>query len=185
MASTATQKGNRGQNKAREVLAKWARKKFKSSNQSGMPGYNHDPHKGDILCDTEGHYFPFTVEVKNYAKIQFNHLLQPNVKVSDIETFWRQCEGDAKRCKKIPMLLMRYDRLPADFFFVVITNHFASAIGLDLSLANSDLKHIRYYSYPKDRNDVSLRIFGSDQFFKSDYKAVKKVAKSYLKSLYK
>lgn len=154
---------------------------MKSSSQSGMPGYNHDPHKGDILCDTEGHYFPFTVEVKNYKEINFCQLLQSNIKDPLILEFWAQCSGDAKRCKKIPMLLMRFDRLPRDFFFVVVTQEFAKMIHVELAIANKGLKSLRYQDY---KEDLALMVMPSDQVFKSDYKAIRKIAKNHLKTLY-
>lgn len=183
MASKGTQKGNRGQNKARVVIKNWAKKKFKSSSQSGMPGYNHDPHKGDILCDTEGHYFPFTVEVKNYREINFCQLLQPNLKNVLILDFWKQCAGDAKICKKVPMLMMRFNGLPKNFFFVVITQEFAKLIHLDLALANEEsLVSLRYQDYG---TSTALMIMRSDQVFRSDYKDIKKIAKNHIKILYK
>lgn len=179
MASTGTQKGNRGQRKAIECLKKWARKKFKSSSQSGMPGYNHDPHKGDILCDTEGHYFPFCVEVKNYREIDFSHLLRPGKKGVLVLEFWAQCAGDAKRTKKVPMLMMRYDRLPSDFFFIVITQEFAKLIH---HILPPTFKSLRFHDY---KTNLALMIFGSDEFFLSNYKETKTIAKKYLKTLYK
>lgn len=180
MASKGTQKGNRGQRKAIQCLKKWARKKFKSTSQSGMPGYNHDPHKGDILCDTEGHYFPFCVEVKNYREIDFSHLLRPGKQGVLVLEFWAQCSSDAKNVKKIPMLMMRYDRLPADFFFIVVTEEFCGRLSMfDKALCIK--KKLTFW----DRNGQNLIIIGSDQFFQLDYKETKLIAKKYLKTLYK
>lgn len=180
MASTATQKGNRGQRMAIAVIKKWAKKKFKSSAQSGMPGYNHDPHKGDILCDTEGHYFPFTVEVKFYKEINFCQLLQPNLKNILILDFWAQCLGDAERCKKVPMLMMRFNGLPKSFFFVVITNDFFSSLNI-FERALSVKNHLKFMDKSKN---ISLIMVGSDQFFRLNYKDTKKIAKTHIKSLY-
>lgn len=176
MASTATQKGNRGQLMARDVLQGWTHKKMKSSSQSGMPGYNHDPHKGDILCNTEGHFFPFTVEVKFYKEINFCHLLQPNIKLPLIIEFWAQCFGDAKICKKIPMLMMRFNGLPKDFFFVVIEHKFMNHI---YGLFTPSISCLEYHS-PEE----SLVLLRSDQFFSLDYKEIKRIAKTQIKALY-
>jgi hypothetical protein len=184
MASKATQKGNRGQNKAIDLIEKWTGKKFKSSAQHGMPGYNLDPHVGDILCATEGHYFPFCIEVKNYADINFSHLLQPNIKNVTILEFWDQVAGDAKNTKKVPILLMRTtnNRLPADFFFLVVTQEFAKLCHIELGVANADdLVSLRYHDYSKDE---PLMILRSDQFFRTDYKNIKEIAKTHKKSLY-
>lgn len=181
MASTGTEKGNRGQRKAVGVLVKWARKRFKSSSQFGGGGYNLDPHKGDILCDTEGHYFPFCVEVKNYRDINFCQLLVPGLKGIKILEFWDQCLGDAKRNKKVPMLMMRFDNLPADFFFVVLTQEYAKLLHTE-GLLPEGFRSLRYHNY---KNGRALMIFDSYQFFKSNYKEVKAYTKKYLKILYK
>lgn len=181
MASTATQKGNRGQRAAISVIKKWTHKKFKSSAQYGGGGYNMDPHKGDVLCDTEGHYFPFTVEVKFYKEINFCQLLQPNLKNVLILDFWAQCLGDAKRCKKIPMLMMRFNGLPKDFFFVVIDQHFLSLIEPQIRLWAVDTKILFY----EDRErDLFLALMPSTDFFATKYKEVKKIAKTHIKTKY-
>lgn len=181
MASTAVQKGNRGQRKAVDCLRKWARKKFKSSAQYGGGGYNLDPHKGDILCDTEGHYFPFTVEVKNYKEINFCQLLQPKLKNVLILDFWAQCEGDAQRCKKVPMLMMRFNGLPADFFFIVITSEFYARLNM-LTRALNCRKTLEFWD--KDKG-AALMIMPSNEFFRMNYKEVKLEARKYLKAIYK
>lgn len=168
---------------ARDVLQKWTHKKMKSSSQSGMPGYNHDPHKGDILCDTEGHLFPFTVEVKFYKDINFCQLLQPNLKNVLILEFWDQVSGDAKICKKVPMLMMRFNGLPKDFFFIVITERFFQQILLELQVASPDnLTTLQYKNYTLLE---PLVLMGSDFFFAPDYKEIKKIAKTHIKTLYR
>lgn len=176
MASTATQKGNRGQLMARDVLKKWTHKKMKSSSQSGMPGYNHDPHKGDILCDTEGHFFPFTVEVKFYKDINFCQLLQPNLKNVLILEFWHQVAFDAHKCQKVPMLMMRFNGLPKNFFFVVVRFNFY----IQIKQVIGELKTITY----QDGKEC-LVIMDSTDLFESNYKEVKKIAKTQIKTLYK
>lgn len=181
MASTATKKGNRGQLMARDVLQEWTHKKMKSSSQSGMPGYNHDPHKGDILCNTEGHFFPFTVEVKFYKEINFCQLLQPNLKNVLILDFWAQVEFDAKKCHKIPMLMMRFNGLPSDFFFVVIETDFWEKVNMFRRALNIR-RTITFWEMEKG---LKLKLIGSDQFFKMEYKEVKKVAKEHIKTLYR
>lgn len=164
---------------ARDVLKKWTHKKMKSSSQSGMPGYNHDPHKGDILCDTEGHFFPFTVEVKFYKDINFCQLLQPNLKNMLILEFWDQVSGDARICKKVPMLMMRFNGLPKDFFFVVVTQDFADAM-IHSGLFADDLRYLLYSNI-----EENLVILPSHQFFSANYKKTKLLAKTHIKTLYR
>lgn len=176
MASKGTQKGNRGQRKAIQCLKKWARKKFKSTSQSGMPGYNHDPHKGDILCDTEGFYFPFSIEVKNYREIDFSHLLVPGIKNILILDFWKQCLFDANSQKKIPMLMMRYDRLPSDFFFIVVDYQFFEFCIFPFFSKNQ--KALIY-----NNAEYNLAIIPSNWLFDIPYKRLHKIFKNYNKNL--
>lgn len=185
MASRGKEKGNRAQRVARDLVEKWTNKKFKSTSSdsiAGGVGWNREPHKGDLKCDTEGHFFPFSVEVKHYAEIDFAHLLVPDIKNIAILEFWKQCSEDAKLQNKVPILMMRYDRLPADFFFVVITQPFAKLIHEELTYSFEDIKSLRFHDY---KTDDPIMILQSNQFFATDYKVVKKIAKLHIKSLYK
>lgn len=184
MASKGKEKGNRAQRVARDLVEKWTHKKFRSTSSDSMAGgvgWNREPHKGDLKCITEGHFCPFSFEVKHYAEIDFAHLLVPGIKNVAILDFWAQCVDDSQRQKKIPILMMRYDRLPADFFFIVVTQKFAKLIHDELDFRNlSDLKSLRFHDY---MTDDPIMILQSIQFFATDYKVVKKIAKTHIKSL--
>lgn len=119
MAVNRRQKGNRGEKMAASVIMKWTKKKFmRAETNNSIHMITADNSKGDIICKTEGHYWPFCTEVKFYEDLNFQHLLYlPNPKILD---FWNQCTNDAKRCNKCPLLMMRYNGLPKDFFFVAI-----------------------------------------------------------------
>lgn len=179
MAINTRKKGNRAQKNVINVISKWANKKFKSSKQFGGPNWNHDPHVGDILCDTEGHFFPFCIEVKFYEKIDFSHLLVPKIKNIQILDFWKQCTDDARNTQKVPILMMRYNGLPKEFFFLVTTQEFAKMVH---DLLPKNVKTLRYHNYYDNK---PIMIFRSTQFLKTDYKAVKALAKTHIKQLYK
>jgi Holliday junction resolvase len=117
--ANSKKKGSRGERMAVQVLKDWTGKEFSRVPQSGGLGWkNRDFSSGDIMCTKEGHFFPFSVECKNYKDINFEHLLYlDNAKILD---FWTQCLGDAQRAKKLPFLMIRYDRLPKGFFFIFL-----------------------------------------------------------------
>jgi hypothetical protein len=121
MGINGRSKGNRGELIAAKVVGAWTNKKFARVPSSGGLQWKNSNAKGDIVCTEEGHYFPFCMEIKNYKDINFEHLLYiPQPKILE---FWDQCERDAKIAKKCPMLWMRYDRLPKEFFFIVIPQY--------------------------------------------------------------
>ena len=113
-------KGNRGERDIAKLLSDWTGKKFSRTPSSGGLQWKKDNVKGDITSTEEGFYFPFCVEVKFHKKIDFSHLITPGIKNIDILDFWKQCYRDASLCNKIPLLFMRYNGLPKDFWFTVI-----------------------------------------------------------------
>lgn len=111
-------KGATTERKACKVLKAWARKEFSRVPASGGLGWHNSQSTGDIMCIKEGHYFPFSVEVKARDSINFEHLLY--LKKAEILDFWAQSVKDAKRVNKCPMVMMRYNGLPNGFFFVLL-----------------------------------------------------------------
>lgn len=168
-------KGNRNERRACELLHKWTRRKFARTPSSGGLSWKTQNTKGDVVCIKEGHYFPFCVEVKAHREINFSHLLY-DVDAKIME-FWDQCVGDAKRAKKIPMLLMRYDRLPSDLFFLGIPTAFYKELYWDQMHIN------RRIEYSNKKLDLPAVTFVSSRaFFNGDYKSIKKKALNYIKS---
>jgi hypothetical protein len=113
-------KGARNERAIAKVLEKWTGKKFAKTPASGGLQWKTSMTKGDVVCTTEGHYFPFCIEGKFYAKIDFAQLLTPGLLNIDIIDWWIQCRRDSRKCNKVPMLLMRYNGLPKDFWFMVL-----------------------------------------------------------------
>lgn len=156
-------KGARGEKHALEVLQKWTGKKFGRVPSSGGLSWKNEISSGDVICINDEHYFPFTVEVKNYRDINFAHLFTtPN---ADILKFWTQAQRDAQRVNKVPLLMMRYDGLKKGFFFVVIPRNIYN-------------QFIRPYM---DEDDIRLvsenfqfAILTSDAFFSVPYKEIRK-----------
>ena len=118
MGINGRSKGNKGERVAAAVLSDWTNKKFARVPSSGGLQWKNSNAKGDIVCTEEGHFFPFCVEVKSYAELNFEHLLY--LDKAEVLKFWAQCIRDANLAKKCPILMMRYNGLPKKFFFIAI-----------------------------------------------------------------
>ena len=165
-------KGKRGEKKARLVLAKWTSMEFAGVPASGgLRWKKADNITGDVICIDPIHRFDFSIEVKNYRNINFEHLLMPNVQSDIMQVFWPQCIADSKRGKKIPLLMMRYDGIrPGDLFFVAMQYKVFKR-----------LKHLlkgKAYPYLKYKQ---LVIMNSNVLFKSKYKKVKILTEKIIK----
>lgn len=119
----AKKKGSKGERMAVAFFREFTGMDFaRTPGSGGLRWKKADNISGDIVCVEKNYIFPFGIEVKFYADLKFNHLLY-NQK-SKIRKFWEQCKTDADRAEKIPMLLMRYNGLPKNFFFVVMQKKF-------------------------------------------------------------
>lgn len=115
-------KGSRFERVVCKALQDWSGYEFSRTPASGgLRWKKTDNISSDIVCSDpkHAHKFPFSIEVKNYKDIKFEHLLTGN-KTCKIREFWSQATGDAKRSGKIPVLIMRYNSMPkGEAFFVV------------------------------------------------------------------
>jgi hypothetical protein len=175
MLMNSRRKGAKNERVIAKVLAKWTGKEFAKTPASGGLQWKAAMSKGDVVCTTEGHYFPFCIEGKFYVKIDFNHLLLPQD--SDIMAWWKQCRRDAEKCNKVPMLLMRYNGMPSEFWFLVLETEFYTRLNMFDRNA-----HIRtsLFAWKKDLN-LKFVILKSTEFFNLDYIKVKKIARTYAK----
>lgn len=141
MAVNSRRKGKNGERAVAKLLTDWTGSKFASTPASGGLRWQKANVAGDVVCTEEGVYFPFCIEVKFHKEINFSHLLyklritkaNPNGE-NKIDEFWAQATRDAKKANKIPLLFMRYNSMPADFFFIVMKlkdfNHFKNELNL-------------------------------------------------------
>lgn len=165
MPINARSKGKRGEAMAIEFMSQWTGMEFRRSPLSGgLRGHIADYTEGDIICTKKNYIFPLCVEVKFYEELNFNHLLY-DVQ-SKIMGFWHQAHDSAVRAKKIPLLLMRYNGLPKNFFFVVLEYKFIRELGV---LPKPSLTFNR-----------SLVITNTDQLLKWDWYEVDKISKKLL-----
>lgn len=108
--------------------------------------------------------FPFSIEVKFHAEVDFSHLLLPNKNV-DIIKFWEQAKRDAKTIDKRPLVLFRYNFLPRDFYFIIIGLATFSELYSYFKFENG------WFQYNGD--DLRFVIMTSTDFFKIPYDKIK------------
>lgn len=115
-------KGNKGERELCKWFQQWTGFPFTRVPASGgLRWKNTNATAGDIICDDERHSrrFLFSVESKSYKDINFEHLILGNKKIQ-ILNFWNQCNEDAKRSNKEPILFMRYNGMKKNTYFVVM-----------------------------------------------------------------
>lgn len=128
-------KGNRFERVVCKSFQNWSGYEFSRTPASGgLRWKKADNISSDVICSDPKHSkkFPFSIEVKNYQEIKFEHILL-GLRSCKIISFWEQATKDAKRCGKIPVLIMRYNSMPKGEAFFIIEGNGA----LDLFMLNS------------------------------------------------
>ena len=176
MAINSRNKGNKAERVVAKLLEGWTGKQFARTPSSGGLQWKTTNSKGDIVCTTEGHLFPFCIEIKHHKKIDFNELLIGSKKTPKIIGFWEQCIRDAKLAKKAPLLIFRYNNLPKDFFFVILeTSLYIKLLkSLPEDINNQELFHIKL-------KDYNLTILTTKALFEFSYKEIRKTLKPLLR----
>lgn len=125
MAINSKRKGNKFELAISKWLTQWTGYKFQRTPYSGANHFNREL-ASDIMCADPKHQFrcKISVECKSYKDIKFEHILLGN-KGSEINKFWAQASRDAKRAGKAPILCMRYNAMPKNEFFFVISAEYA------------------------------------------------------------
>lgn len=160
-------KGNKAERQASKLLETWTGKKFARTPSSGGLNWKSTNVKGDVVCTTEGHYFPFCVEVKSYKEINVSNLIVGK-KSCIIYKFWEQSQRESKDASKIPILMMRYNMMPSNEWMVCIE------LGLYHKLKKYFLKTEHNYLVSVKDN---LVLFNSATLLELPYKEIKKLLK--------
>lgn len=171
--ANSKRKGSRFELKVSKWFTKWSSYKFGRTPYSGAYHQNKDL-SSDIICNDpkHGHRCKLAIECKSYKDIRFEHVLLGN-KGCDIIKFWDQVIEDAQRSGKYPILCMRYNSMPKEEFFFVVSEHAAKFIS-------------RYYEgnhMVLHKDDYHLHVYMASGILKVPYKLFHKFIKSSLKSL--
>ena len=124
--ANSKKKGNKGEREVAKWWQEWTGFEFARVPSSGGLRW-HSTHNtiGDIMCTHERHSrrFQFAIECKNYKDINFEHLILGNKKIKILD-FWKQTQEDADRGDKVPILFMRYNGMPKNTYFVIVSRVF-------------------------------------------------------------
>ena len=104
MANPSKIKGTAFESKVVKILSEALGKEFKRMPLSGAISYL----KSDIWLPSDTAAWPFSVECKHYAEIEWNNLL--TAKSTEIHDFWRKVSKDAITMEKKPLLIFRWNR---------------------------------------------------------------------------
>ena len=104
MANAGKIKGSAYEAKIALLLSKEFGKEFRRVPLSGAIDYL----KGDIWMPHDTAWFPYCIECKHYASIEWNNLLTS--KTTDMYSFWTQTVREAEVMHKKPLLIFRWNR---------------------------------------------------------------------------
>jgi hypothetical protein len=104
MVNKSKIKGSAYEAKIRDLLTKELNMKFERMPLSGSLEYL----KGDLWTPHDTAAWPYCIEAKHYAEVNWNGLL--TAKSSDLLDFWRQAVREAKVMKKMPLVIYRWNR---------------------------------------------------------------------------
>ena len=104
MANAGKIKGSAYEAKIALLLSKEFGKEFRRVPLSGAIDYL----KGDIWMPHDTAWFPYCIECKHYASIEWNNLLTS--KTTDMYSFWAQTVREAGVMHKKPLLIFRWNR---------------------------------------------------------------------------
>ncbi len=177
-------KGSKFERTIAKAFTKWTGYEFSRSPQSGALRWKSTEHiASDVVC-TDPKYerkWNFIIECKSYKDIRFEQTLLEN-KTAKVLKFWNQAKEDAARAKKLPILIMRYNGMPAGEAFFMVDQATAFSI-------LRDKEQIAKLTKPRmaiqmDINTVFYIFLFSD--IKSvDITLVNKAMKARVKELYK
>lgn len=114
MAVNSKKKGNKAERDLCKWWKDWSGLEFSRVPASGgLRWKKKDDISGDVICTDDRHSrrFPFSIESKAHKDIKFEHLIL-DTKNKKILEFWEQAKTDAERSNKLPILFMRYNRMP-------------------------------------------------------------------------
>lgn len=170
-------KGSKAERDLAKQMSEWTNKKFARTPSSGGLQWGSSFAKGDIVCTTEGHYFPFCIEIKFHHDISVNELLVSRKSKAKISEFWEQCTRDAKEAKKIPLLFMRWNGAPKGTWLILIPEIIISPLS-NLPFPRKD-KTIPAATIQNPQLGKGIYyLVHSDFLFKTNYKKLRKCLKT-------
>lgn len=176
------QKGSRNERNVTKLMFVWTGYEFARTPQSGGLHWKKKHTSGDINCidDNHGPRFPFSIECKFHITLDLLHLLDDTIgkKSNKITLFWEQCENDAKKHNKIPLLFMRRNGMKSDMHFVVMPTNFFL-----LWLSQLEPWNCKYGIIHYTGDTHCFTIINSEDLFSTDYQIIYKLGRKVIRNV--
>jgi hypothetical protein len=104
MVNKSKVKGSSYEAKIRDYLTAELKIEFKRMPLSGSLEYL----KGDLWTPHDTAAWPYCIECKHYAEVNWNNLL--TAKSTELLSFWKQAQREALVMKKKPLVIYRWNR---------------------------------------------------------------------------
>ena len=169
MPINSRKKGSKNERDGAKLFKQWTGFEFaRVPSSGGLRWKRTTDTTGDILCSDKHHYlvFPFSIEMKVRKECDIQKIILTN-KNNDYLDFWKQANDDAVRGDKIPLLLVRYNRMASNEYYLSITTTIFKKIKHLLNLDN------HYFKVQVGKGKFIV-IMNSKDFFSSDYSMVLK-----------
>ena len=170
----SSKKGSKNERELAHAFEEWTGYKFARVPRSGGLRWQRTlDTTGDlIVADTEHiHEFPFSVETKFHSEVNFWKILRGQK--SDLLEFWRQAVEDGERGKKVPIVFFRFNGLPKQYWFCIISYKLYRAI-----------KDKLFFEYGFVNYENTIVIFEALYLFESNYKTLLPIVKKHQKALH-
>jgi len=150
-------KGNRNELEVTKLLQDWTGHEFTRVPMSGgLRWKNRMDICGDVINVDPSFKFPFSVEAKSYKNLGLPHNDNTLRSNSIIYSFFDQCERDAEASGKVPLLIVRENKMPKNQHYIFLDFNFEQGMKIENYISP------KYYG-----TSLSLCGYPSKEFFKS------------------
>lgn len=154
-------KGNNNERVAAKFLGEWTGAKFSKTPASGGMHLRNAMFCGDLVCATEGFFFPFVVETKHLKKVTVKGALRDN---SMLFKIFRQALRDANRIGKRPLCLIRGNGMDAGDYYLVLDSTLAADLKIYGGVSAPPTKRFRPVGFGTSPQDqLQLTVFMASQ----------------------
>ena len=152
-AVNGKRKGNNNERVAAKFLSEWTGAEFSKTPASGGMHLRNSMFCGDLVCVTEGFYFPFVMETKHLKEVNVQGALRDN---SMLYKIFRQALNDANRIGKRPLCLIRGNRMPAGEYYLILESAFSDKLSVHGTMKGR-FHRVGYGTSPQDQ--LSIRVW--------------------------
>lgn len=108
IGKSSKNKGSSFELKTARELSKWWGETFHRTPASGALHWKDDKRVSGDIVPPDGSIFPFSVECKNHEGWTLDTMV---TNIGEFPSFWDQCTHDANEFSKVPMLIVKRNRV--------------------------------------------------------------------------